>query len=373
MKVLIISRSYFPLISPRAFRTTELAEELAKKGHDVFVYAVLGKYDYLEYEKKTGVHVCSLGKTVFATSDSDGNYRYTFIDKILFHVLNKAIEFPDIELMFKTLSVIRKENDVDILITIAFPYPIHWGAALARCILKKNNFATTWISDCGDPYFGNSIQKKGFYYFKYIERWWGKKTDYITIPTEDARDGYLKECMEKIRIIPQGFNFDKIRVSESYEKNNITTFAYAGSIYRGKRDPVKFIEYLADIDQDFRFIIYTNDIEYLRKYEKLLGDRLILSSYIKREDLIYELSKMDFLINLKNPTSIQSPSKIIDYLFAKRPIMNVGVDFQEKDVLNEFLKGNYKNQMICPDVQEYDIKVVAEKFLSLYGEKKKKN
>ena len=38
MKILIISGSFYPDNSPRAFRTTELAKRFCKLGHDVTVY-----------------------------------------------------------------------------------------------------------------------------------------------------------------------------------------------------------------------------------------------------------------------------------------------------------------------------------------------
>jgi hypothetical protein len=34
-KILIISRSFYPMNSPRSFRTTELAKEMASNGHDI--------------------------------------------------------------------------------------------------------------------------------------------------------------------------------------------------------------------------------------------------------------------------------------------------------------------------------------------------
>lgn len=34
-KILIISRSFYPMNSPRSFRTTELAKEFARQGHEV--------------------------------------------------------------------------------------------------------------------------------------------------------------------------------------------------------------------------------------------------------------------------------------------------------------------------------------------------
>ncbi len=355
-----------PVLTPRAFRTVELARELARQGHNVTIYAVLGDYDYSAFQLESGVRVKNIGNMFFATSNSDGKSRYTFIDKVMYHLLHRLIEFPDIELMLRIPDIIKKEKNVDILLTIAYPHPIHWGAAMAKTLLPVNEFPKVWISDCGDPYLGNSIGKKKFFYFKYIESWWGRKTDYITIPIEEARNGYQEAYNSKIKIIPQGFDFYDIKIDEGYVKNIVPTFAYAGSIYPGQRDPKAFLEYLLGLDLDFRFIVYTNNDNYYLRYKMLLREKLILHPYVPREQLIYALSKVDFLINLKNPNSIQAPSKIIDYLIAKRPIINIGLSFDEKNVFNEFLSGNYENKVIGYNLQEYDIRSVAKKFLSLY-------
>ena len=55
MKILIISNHAYPAQGPRAFRTTELSEQLVKMGHEVILYTVHGKYDYTQYVKDTGV------------------------------------------------------------------------------------------------------------------------------------------------------------------------------------------------------------------------------------------------------------------------------------------------------------------------------
>lgn len=370
LNILIISRIIFPVNSPRAFRTTELAAELARQGHKVTLYAVLGKYDYSDFERETGVKVRNIGKMLFATSDSDGNYRYTLMDKILYHSLHRLIEFPDIELMLRVPGIIRKEKGTDMLITIAFPHTIHWGGALAKKIIPAKDFPKTWVSDCGDPYMGDPINKKKYFYFKYVEKWWCRNTDYITIPLEEGKDGYYPEFHSKIKIIPQGFNFNKVKLTQPYVPNEIPTFAYAGSIYPGKRDPKLFLDFLKTFNQDFRFVIYTNAPDYYNPFKTTLKDKLIIKSYIPREQLIFELSKMDFLINFKNTDNIQLPSKMIDYLLTKRPSINISTKFceEEKSIFFEFIVGNYKNRLKENDVEQFNIKNVTQKFLDLYYE-----
>ncbi len=368
LNILVISRIILPALSPRAFRTTELAKELSRLGHNVTVYAVLGNYDYSEFEKESGVKVRNIGKMLLGSSDSEGNYRYTLMDKILYHSLNRLLEYPDIELMFRIPGILKKESKTDFLITIAHPHQIHWGAALAKMVFSKNTFPKVWVSDCGDPYTLNPFSKKSFFYFIYVEKWWGRKTDCITIPLEAGKIGYYPEFHPKIQVIPQGFDFTNIKIDKSFEKNSIPTFAYSGSIYPGQRDPRSFLNYLSLINFNFKFVIYTSTPDYYSEFKVLLNQKLELKPYITREQLIFELSKMDFLINFKNPDTIQLPSKIIDYLQTNRPIMEVSSNFSELESTTfiEFINGNFENRLVEFDIQQFNIRNVAQKFVHLY-------
>lgn len=374
LNILIISRIIFPKNSPRAFRTTELAVELARQGHNVTVYAVLGKYDYSNFQKETGVKICNIEKMNFATEDSDGNWRYTLLDKILYHSLHRLIEFPDIELMCRIPGIIKKNKErYDLLITVAFPFVIHWGATLAKKLLPENRFPKVWVSDCGDPYMCNPIEKGKFFYFKYIEKWWGRSTDYISIPLEEAKNGYYKEFHEKIKVIPQGFNFSNIKTDGLFVKNEIPIFAYAGSVIPGYRDPQIFLKFLTSLKHDFKFVVFSYNNDYYAPFKLFLKEKLEIKPYIPREQLIYELSKMDFLINFKNQSKIQMPSKIIDYLLTKRPIIEISLSFpvSEKEIFKEFINGIYDKRLTGIELEQFDIKNVAQQFVELYYQKVK--
>lgn len=361
MKIVIISRIITPRLSPRAFRATELAKQLARMGHKVILYAVLGDYDYSDFCKETGIDVKNI-RMHLSTANSDGKFRYNLFDKVFYHLFHKAIEYPDIEFCWKVPTILKNEKDVDLLITIAYPHPIHWGAAIAKKYMKSE-FPKLWISDCGDPYMGSSVNTHPKY-FRAIESFWGEMTDYITIPVEGARKGYSDEVQDKIRIIPQGFNF-KDTPPDKYTQNPIPTFAYAGNIYPGQRDPSSFLEYLSSLQSNFEFVIFTNSPDYYRHYKTNLGDKLQLRDFIPREQLIRELSKMDFLINLTNPNVVQSPSKLIDYLLSQRPIVDISTPFAEINKIEQCLNGNLINDHKDCDISQYEIGRVADQFISL--------
>lgn len=364
MKIVIISRSIYPVIAPRPMRATELAKYFSKIGHDVTLYGVLGDFDYTRFTQDTGVEVKNIGKMRFATLNSDGKCRENVIDKILRRLLHRFLEFPDIELSWKMKGVLRKEKNVDLLITIAIPFPIHWGVAWAKSKLK-DGFPKKWISDCGDPYMGNSVHKP-LPYFKYVESYWGRKTDYITVPIEEAKNAYSPALSDKIHVIPQGFDYSNINIDRDFKRNSIPHFAYAGVVYRGYRDPDNFLKYLCTLDYDFRFIVYTKNDSVFGLYKDQLGEKLIIRSYIPRDSLLFELSRMDFLINLVNSNSVQSPSKLIDYYLTERPILDISTAFNEKSDFDNFINSNYESKRKIDDIEQYNIANVGNKFLNLY-------
>ena len=264
--------------------------------------------------------------------------------------------------MFLVKKVLKKENNYDLLISIAVPYPIHWGVAWAR--KTKHSIARNWVADCGDPYLGCDTDSfKKWPHFKYVEKWFMRKADYITIPLESARAAYFKEFHPKIKIIPQGFNIENIETL-NYKKNNVPTFAYAGGFITGIRDPTNFLNFLSKSKANFRFYIYTNQADILKPWQNILGERLQIKSYIPREQLLNILSGMDFLVNFDNNTGAAMPSKLIDYKIANRPIMNIEKCLN-KEVILQFFNGQYINAVKVDDLDQYRIQNVCNKFLSI--------
>ena len=364
LKIVVVAHEIYPRIAPRSFRATELAKALSKKGHEVTLLASLGNFNYSDFQNKYKIKVKDLGTSIFATSNSNGSIKLPLWKLGLIFFLRKATEFPQICLLNKVKNGIKEEGVIDLLITVAVPYPVHWGAAM---ISKTDRKFTTWVSDCGDPFMFNSL-KKPFFYFKYLEKYWSKKTDHITVPIATAKESYYPEFEHKIDVIPQGFNFDEIKLTK-YIENAIPTFIYAGMFYPDKRDPTSFLEYLTTLDVDFKFIIYTQKTALLLPFIKQLKGKMEIRNSINRDDLIVELSSKDFLINIKNKgITNQSPSKLIDYSLTKRPVLELSSDFSEieKESFNSFLKGDYTNSCHIKDLSPYNALNVADQFIKLH-------
>jgi hypothetical protein len=364
LNIIIISAFLYPRICPRSLRATELAKELARQGHKVTLYGALPKFDYSDFEKRYNIKIKDIQFPFFSRLNSGAKISSSLKQNYFISKFRSLTMYPEILLIKKIQNVLKHERSIDLLITIALPYPIHWGATYFRSWFKDKMKNTVWISDCGDPFMGSPFSKHPFY-FKYLEQWWCRETDYITVPVEEAKNGYYKEFHEKIRVIPQGFNFSDIELS-AYIECEIPHFAYSGMVYPQVRDPRPFLEYLCTLNYLFKFIVYTNKPEMFYPYVDRLADKLEIRFYIPHSELIKELSKMDFLINIKNESSVQQPSKLIDYYLAKRPILPITSIFKEKELFEKFIAGDYEGQMICTNISDYDIINVATKFLKLY-------
>lgn len=359
LKIVIIAYDVFPILSARSHRTTELAKALVKKGCNVILYAKLTKeYDYSCFIRETGIILKNIGN--FYESDF-------FINNILGKIIAHLTEYPKIKLIPFIKRAIKEERDIDYLITIAAPHVIHFGVLFSN--LKR---VKCWTADSGDPYMLNKIIGYHPFYFKWIEKAWCKKADFITVPIETAKNGYYSEFINKIHVIPQGFDFSTTLNLTLYKKNDIPTFAYSGTCYKPGRDITPFLKYLSSLDNEFLFIVYTKSYSLFEPYEKKLGRKMEIREYVSRDILLNELSKMDFLINIKNESKIQQPSKLIDYYFTKRPILEITSSFKEENTFNEFLDENYMNKLEEKDISIYDISNVANKFIELYYLKNEK-
>ena len=362
-RILLVSSAFFPELSPRSFRATELAKEFYRKGHEVTVISKFRDYDYSNFLKETPIVFRMWNKPIWPAIPDFNTEPIHSIARGIKRLLLLLFEYPAIVEMFKVKGMLKAESGYDMVLSFAVPYPVHWGVAWSRT--RRHRIASFWVADCGDPYMGDVLDtfKKPFY-FKFIEKWFCKKANYITVPIEGAINGYYPEFHQKIRIIPQGFRFDFEWKTNELPRNQIPTFAYAGGFIPGVRDPGLLLDYLITLKLSFKFYVYTNQPEILDHYKFILKDNLVISSYVPREELLYILSGMDFLINFDNNTSLNSPSKLIDYALSRRPILNINSSNLDKSLVMEFLNGNYSGQRII-ELSNYDIGKVSMQFLSL--------
>ncbi len=369
-KILIASAAFFPENSPRSFRATELAKEFVRQGHDTTVLTLDGGELLEQFCIKHSINLKKLSPRVFKYITLRGN----FVKKNLLRILNRIalhfIEYPDIELMFKYKNALKNERGYDMLVSIAMPHTVHWGAAWAQKV--KGQIAKVWVADCGDPYMGNKADSfKRPFYFKYFEKWFCRKADYIAITNIHMKDNYYPEFHDKIIEITQGFNFDEgSKLLRPYVPNSKPTFAYAGTFIAGSRDPRALLNYLVESELDFKFYIFSTQRSLIEPYLANSNGCIELMEPVSRKQLLPILGSMDFLVNISYDVKIQSPSKLVDYYLVNRPVLSLPSNYIDKELIQEFLNGNYQGQFNFEGYEKFRIESVCSLFLSLINRKR---
>lgn len=365
-KILIISKSFYPAISPRTFRTTELAKEFSRQGHSVTVMLPESQKSdkTLSYAGEIGVKLAfypGLNWKELGYSRIIGDLKRKFG-----RLLYMLFDYPAIEIYFKLPGYLKKVKEkYDLMITIAVPHEIHWAAAK---IQSGKKIADTWVADCGDPFVGNTLESfKRPFYFKYLENSFLKNADFVSVPEKGSIKGYNPLYHDKFRVISQGFNFTEIPLPVFKESDEKVKFAYAGGVASvGIRSPHKMIEHLNSLDNtNWEFHIFSRNSESLKELANKSEGRLVLHDVVPRNELLPNLAKMDFLVNLDNGSPTATPSKLIDYSIAGRPVLNITPENPEVNRINAFLQRDYSDALIIKDLENYNIVNVAKKFVEL--------
>ena len=248
-RILIVTRFFHPEITPRAFRAYELAKELSRQGHDVTVITTKREFDYSYIEQSFNICVQAIVKSEPDQIQGDG------LKRIIRFILNWLFLYPSILLTGNFKKSLKHEAGYDLLISNAYPFPVHFGVALA--LGENKALCKTWVADCGDPFVGNGVARlPAPFYFHWLERWFCKKPDYISVPIDEAKLAFPSQYQNKIRVIPQGFDFSEINLNYEKSFNAVPTFAYAGTISTGPlaRDPRNLLDFLCQLESDFNLL-----------------------------------------------------------------------------------------------------------------------
>lgn len=376
MKIAILTAVFHPELHPRAFRAYELAKEYAIQGHEVEVFLLtrIKGFDYEQLSQELHIKITILplytrelgAENVFQQTHPLLRWIHWGYRWLLEYLLAGNL-FAYSTRIANHLQQEMQEKDM--VIALSTPFMNLLGLAKYVHQLPKNiEKKTVYIADSGDPFY-YSQQTKRALYFKWVEKWVYRHFDYLSIPTSDAIPAYAPLIpKEKIQIIPQAFNMRDVHLSPA-PTGDIPTLAYAGVFYQDIRNPEFLLQHLCTLTEDFRFHIYLrhrdpNITSVLDKYQKQLGEKLIIHYSMKRTELLYRLSECHFLINISNTTSTQLPSKLIDYGITKRPVYSFDKQSFNPQVFAAFMHGDYTYAMPI-DIRPYDIEVVTKQFIEL--------
>jgi hypothetical protein len=350
MNILIVSYHYAPEANPRAFRWTALAEYLSGLGHDVTVIAGWKPGQGRE-EVINGVFVHRVGGSISerlrsafrgkrgASSSSAEVPAARRAFRAFYASTWRRIYWPDHAALWiitarKAARRLVDRLSVDALITVSHPFSGHWvGLAVKRAFPSLR-----WVCDIGDPFaFFDSIPVNNHALFRSrnfrAEQQVLTKADAIAVTVEACRREYIRhfpDSADKMAVIPPLLSTLVPTASVAAPpRTGPLRLVYSGTLYPGLREPdylFRLVGALAErnIDCELHLFGQINGCESaISGVPEHLRQRIVDHGIVTRPELMFELANASVLINIGNRTHYQLPSKLVEYLAAGRPILNL--------------------------------------------------
>lgn len=245
------------------------------------------------------------------------------IDKIAEFILSKTTALYDTiatsvyeREIYHCSKKIIQDYDISSIFTVCFPFYAH------RIGLKlRKKIGVKWLQFWVDPY---STRKIGGLL------WW--------IAARHAERDLLKEA-SYIYALPEVFNGDKliepfinklILFEIPYlDKKDITTstknVVFAGTFIKNVRDPLPVFKLLMSIldsiNEDIIFHFYIKDKKKYLQFTKESNGRICFHDFVSHDELYQILGDSYMLLNIGNASSVQMPSKTVEYVSFRKPLL----------------------------------------------------
>lgn len=358
MKVLIISYDFYPEAKPNTYRWFNIAKKWAEEGIDVYVLTA-NKNEFLSFEEVQGV------KIYRSTEYFAGNLKYKFRGNLGNGLSNSQIKpnktfktlikglirkvydltwsnfyWPDhsflwIKSGYSLASKIIMENNIDKVITVSWTFSAH----IIGLKLKRKFKNIYWLADTIDPFsFNASVNNDSIYRKLNVskEKEVFENADFNAVLTEKIKAEYtimFPRAKNKIEVInnvfiPIQFDFTKPKNSPDDAKLKIV---FLGTLSKDTRSPENALQLINNLvvnfkELDFRVDFYgdfTDTMQFFENYPKLLDSSVFLHGFISKENVYEVIKNADILLNIGNNNEFQEPSKLIEYMYSGKKILNV--------------------------------------------------
>lgn len=372
--IVVISHNYAPLQNPRAFRWTAICEHWSRQGARVEVVTAWTP-GLSRYEELNGVNVHRVGgglierlkKDLDSTgvthvSNSSGAAKQPSILKnALKYCLRKAhdltwrnLYWPDYACLWITPAVATarrflKAEHESALVTVSIPFSGH----LAGRRLKREFPTVPWLVDVGDPFcFGRFDRRNNRLLYDGLnvraERQVFNLADYISVTTQSTADEYAKlfpSSAQKLKVIPPLVSLPSGAGTGNslMEPSDAVKFLVIGTLDPVIRNPEPFLTLLRatalmcpNLEFEAHFVGALKEIDELFNRTTSPNLTIVRHGLCRREAVVRSMLDTDFLVNIGNQSTCQLPSKVVEYVWSGKPIINIAR--VENDSSSEFLK-----------------------------------
>jgi hypothetical protein len=372
-KLIMVLPLYYKKHNPESIQGGRLKRALEKRGIEVDVIdetSLLSQIGSLNYKfmKLLELFLLTLKRLspLFLRDLMILNEPYSIYNTIYSRLIeSKLINWPDA-----------------IILTSSTPFSIHEVGLRIKSI-----YGNKWIIRMSDPFVDNPYNKARLAIIRRFQRQKEKKyfnsANAITVSSDNYYALLRKEHIDfssKIYLI-----YHSMSEGATHSVNNNQSFdygyingVYIGNIY-GKRNPYYFFK---AIEADYEFLRSKNvQIHFYGKVQSRyrvlvnylgIGSIIQFHGIIKHSDVTQLLSQCDFYINLEsndNPNPF-FPSKLTDYLYFNKPILNLATNdsISRRLINHEKLSANPSNISEVKHSMRYILDNLNTNFSYLKGE-----
>lgn len=349
MKVLIVTHSFVPDLTPRAFRWGAISAHLASLGHEVHVLCS-GQATEVEALSVTVHRVAGgvLGKhgprpAASLATPAKGGTRIRAWGKDIARAVWRRVYWPDYSCgwVFPAAHMARqlqKRHGFDWVISTSHPFSGHLVCLLAGVAGSESQ----WLVDIGDPY---SLQIDPAPYNRSIYQWlstWVERrvlenADQVSVTTESTADLYRRHFRAvegNISVIGPLLSLPEIAYVRP-EADGVVRIVFVGTLYRHLRSPVPAMQHFEALaraypEQRYELHFYgaVNDCgDILAEYAARMPGVVMVHGLVPRATVAEAMAAADALLNIGNHSTAQLGSKVIEYVAMGRPIINfVSID-----------------------------------------------
>ena len=361
MKILLIITPFHPSQTPNTMRWIPIIKYYVEQGIETTVLttknrSIGGKNDLKDFQVyKVGYNTLldwfyftfKIKKRRQIPKRNSGVDRPKSGNKLLQKFIDitwRKFYWPDGSMLFlqsgikEAIKIVSNDKDITHIVSVGLPFTCH----LIASQLKENNPHLYWHQDIEDPFsYSEEFWVNNFKKYQQnnidAERKVFELSDSISVTNNRAKQKYealFQESAHKLSVIhPMFSDYENNRTLDLVLDNDKMHIGYFGSFYEKVRSPEPLLEFLDYIRE--------HDIDKLQKYHfHFFGQQsrfsipifdtypelkpyISLHGFYDRDISISAMTQMNVLLNVGNSTDYHLPSKVVDYLYMNKPLINI--------------------------------------------------
>jgi glycosyltransferase involved in cell wall biosynthesis len=349
MKLLVITYSYAPDLTPRAFRWAAVAAELVRAGHEV---------DVLCAAPADGEEAALPGLAVHRVRDrllnasarvspgsgagalaQGGLAALRAAPRGAARALWRAAYWPDyacgwIVPAARAAGRLCASRRYDRIVSVSHPFTGHLVGLLAT----RHAPGVPWLVDIGDPFHlmnEPAPNNRRLYAAlnRAVERRVLARADAATFTTPEAKRLYQAHfglAGGKAAVIPPLLSLPAPAAAPAPRTDGALRLVYVGTLYRKLRSPERLVALVRALGAaapgrqvELHFYGSLNDCADLVATRPGEGARIQVHGLVGRSEIARAMADADVLVNIGNASASQLASKVVEYMAMGKPILNL--------------------------------------------------